>query len=95
MTEYGQGFVTSAGQQTKRTSCAMELGNNGAPGTVLAGQQPPAPRRRMPSPGSPGLFSNLVAWQQTPGATGTPEIRVRYEPRARRSAPSMVLSSPA
>ena len=34
MTEYGQGFVTAAGQQTNDV-VAMELGNNGAAGTVL------------------------------------------------------------
>ena len=94
MTEYGQGFVTSAGQQTNDV-VAMELGNNGAAGTVLQinslqGTSPP-----YAVPAIAGLFSTLVAWQQTPGTTGPSEIRLRYEPRASTLGPEQVLSSPA
>ena len=94
MTEYGQGFVTAAGQASDNV-VAMELGNNGAYGPVLqvnslAGTAPPDP-----VPGVAGLFSTLVAWQQTPGTTGPAEIRVRYEPRASTLGPELVLSSPA
>jgi hypothetical protein len=94
MTEYGQGFVTAAGQASDNVM-AMELGNNGAYGPVLqvnslAGTAPPDP-----VPGVAGLFSTLVAWQQTPGTTGPAEIRVRYEPRASTLGPELVLSSPA
>jgi hypothetical protein len=94
MTEYGQGFVTAAGQASNNV-VAMELGNNGGYGPLLqvnslAGTAPP-----YPVPGVAGIFSTLVAWQQTPGTTGPAEIRVRYEPRASTLGPELVLSSPA
>jgi hypothetical protein len=94
MTEYGQGFVTSEAQSSNRVF-GMELGNNGAPGSVLqidsaAGTTPPDP-----VPGIAGLFSDLVAWQQDPGSVGPAEIRVRYEPRASTLGPEMVVSDPA
>ena len=94
MTEYGQGFVTAAGQQTNAVM-AMELGNNGAYGPVLQVNSLAATAPSYPVPGIAGLFSTLVAWQQTPGATGPSEIRVRYEPRASTLGPEQVLSSPA
>ena len=74
MTEYGQGFVTAAGQQTNAVM-AMELGNNGAYGSVLQVNSLAASGPSYPVPGIAGLFSTLVAWQQTPGATGPAEIR--------------------
>jgi hypothetical protein len=94
MTEYGQGFVTAAGQQTNAVM-AMELGNNGAYGSVLQVNSLAATAPSYPVPGIAGLFSTLVAWQQTPGTTGPSEIRVRYEPRASTLGPEQVLSSPA
>ncbi len=94
MTEYGQGFVTSE-TQTSNSAVAMELGSNGAYGSVLqisslAGISPPDP-----VPAISGLFSDLVAWQQDPGSTGPAEIRVRYEPRASTLGPEVEVSDPA
>ncbi len=94
MTEYGQGFVTAAGQQTNAVT-AMELGNDGAYGSVLQVNTLAATASTYPVPGIAGLFSTLVAWQQTPGTTGPSEIRLRYEPRASTLGPEEVLSSPA
>ena len=94
MTEYGQGFVTAAGQASNNV-VAMELGNNGAYGPVLQVNSLPGTAPPYPVPAVAGLFSTLVAWQQTPGTTGPPEIRVRYEPRASTLGPELVLSSPA
>ncbi len=94
MTEYGQGFVTAAGQASNNV-VAMELGNNGAYGPVLQVNSLPGTASPHPVPGVAGLFSTLVAWQQTPGTTGPAEIRVRYEPRASTLGPELVLSSPA
>jgi hypothetical protein len=94
MTEYGQGFVTAAGQLSNNV-VAMELGNNGAYGPVLLVNSLPGTAAPYPVPGVAGLFSTLVAWQQTPGTTGPAEIRVRYEPRASTLGPELVLSSPA
>jgi PKD domain len=94
MTEYGQGFVTAAGQASNNV-VAMELGNNGAYGPVLQVNSLTGTAAPYPVPGVAGLFSTLVAWQQTPGTTGPAEIRLRYEPRASTLGPELVLSSPA
>ncbi len=93
MTEYGQGFVTSSGQSSGAV-VAMELGNNGAPGSVVQINSLPASAPSYPVPGVAGLFSTLVAWQQTPGTAGPAEIRLRYEPRASTLGPELVLSTP-
>ena len=94
MTEYGQGFVT-AETQASNNVLAMELGGNGASDGVLrinslSGSSPPDP-----VPAIAGLFSDLVAWQQDPGSTGPPEIRIRYEPRASSLGPEQVVSAPS
>ncbi len=94
MTEYGQGFVTSAGQSSNDV-WAMELGNNGAYGPILQVNSLPGAAPPVAVPGVAGLFSTLVAWQQTPGTTGPAEIRVRYEPRASTLGPELVVSSPS
>ncbi|MBV8220905.1 MAG: PKD domain-containing protein [Solirubrobacterales bacterium] len=94
MTEYGQGFVTSAGQSSNDV-VAMELGNNGAPGGVLQINSLPASAPSYPAPGIAGIFSDLIAWQQTPGTAGPAEIRLRYEPRASTLGPELVLSNPS
>jgi hypothetical protein len=94
MTEYGQGFVTSAGQ-TSNNVFAMELGNNGAYGPIVQVNGLPGTAPPYAVPGIAGLFSTLVAWQQTPGTAGPAEIRVRYEPRAGSLGAELVLSSPA
>jgi hypothetical protein len=44
--------------------------------------------------GTAGLFSNIVAWQQTPGTSGLPEIRTRFTPARSGMGPETVLSSP-
>ena len=94
MTEYGQGFVTSVGQVSNNVF-AMELGNNGAYGPIVQVNSLPGTAEPYAVPGIAGLFSTLVAWQQTPGTAGPAEIRVRYEPRASSLGPELVLSSPA
>jgi hypothetical protein len=94
MTEYGQGFITAAGQSSNAV-VAMDLGNNGATGGVLQINSLPASAPAYPVPGIAGLFSDLIAWQQTPGTAGPSEIRVRYEPRASTLGPELVLSTPA
>jgi hypothetical protein len=94
MTEYGQGFVTAA-QETTNNVFAMELGNNGAYGNVLQVNSLAATGPPYAVPGVAGLFSTMVAWQQTPGSAGPSEIRVRYEPKASSLGPELVVSSPA
>ena len=73
----------------------MELGSNGAYGPVVQVNSLPATAPSYPVPGVAGLFSTLVAWQQTPATAGPAEIRVRYEPRASTLGLELVLSSPA
>ena len=92
MTEYGQGFVTSAGA-TSNTVFAMELASNGGYGPILQINSLAASGPPYAVPGIAGLFSTLVAWQQTPGTTGTSEIRVRYEPRASTLGAETVVST--
>ena len=92
MTEYGQGFVTSAGHSSNNVF-AMELGNNGAYGPIVQVNSLPASAAPYAVPGIAGLFSTFVAWQQTPGTAGPAEIRVRYEPRATSLGPELVLSA--
>jgi PKD domain len=94
MTEYGQGFVTSAGHSSNNVF-AMELGKNGAYGPIVQVNSLPASAAPYAVPGIAGLFSTLVAWQQTPGTAGPAEIRVRYEPPASSLGPELVLSAPA
>jgi hypothetical protein len=93
MAEYGQGFVTSEGLASNDVF-GMQLGNNGAFGSIFvansaAGSSPPDP-----VPAIAGLFSDLIAWQQDPGTAGPAEIRVRYEPRASALGPEQIVSSP-
>ena len=94
MTEYGQGFVTSAGQSSDNV-VAMELGDNGAPGSDLQINSIPAASPPYPVPATAGIFSDLIAWQQSPGTAGPAEIRIRYEPRASTLGPELVVSSPS
>jgi hypothetical protein len=48
-----------------------------------------------PEPATAGLYSNFIAWQQSPGAAGLPEIRIRYAPDGWTLGPDVVVSSPA
>ena len=92
MTEYGQGFVTSAGQPSNAV-VAMELGNNGAPGAVLQINSLPATRAaRTRFPGSRACSRPRSPGSRLRGRPGPAEIRVRYEPRASTLGPELVLS---
>jgi hypothetical protein len=93
MGEYGHGWVTSA-RNGAHDLFATVLGANGfAGGTTqvngLGNATAPAG-----IPGLAGLYSTLIAWQQSPGAAGLPEVRVRYAPDGTTLGPEMVLSAP-
>lgn len=94
MTEYGAGFVTAA-QENTGAVMAMELTGNGGYGTPQQINSVPFIAPPYAVPATAGLFSDFIAWQQTPGTTGPAEIRLRYEPRASSLGPEMVVSSPA
>jgi hypothetical protein len=73
---------------------AMELGGDGAYGTPQQINSAPFSAPPYAVPATAGLFSDFIAWQQSPGTTGPAEIRLRYEPRASSLGPEMVVSSP-
>jgi hypothetical protein len=91
--EYGHGWVTSA-HNSAHDLLATALGANGlAMGTTqvngLANATAPGG-----VPGIAGLYSTLIAWQQSPGVAGLPEVRLRYAPDGATLGPELVLSSP-
>ncbi len=94
MTEYGEGFATSEHDQTHELF-ATTLGSNDSFGatervdSLTNGSAPDA------VPAAAGLVSTFIAWQQTPGVAGLPEIRVRYAPDGFDLGPEEVVSSPA
>jgi hypothetical protein len=94
MTEYGQGWVTSERSLSRAVFAEMLYDNGAAWGNdqinSLAGTTAP-----YPVPATAGLYSTLVAWQQDPGSSGPPEIRVRYAPDGINLGAETVLSSPA
>jgi PKD domain len=70
--------LVSAARDTSQGVFAMRLGTHEAPGAVQ--QVNTLPQTSPPDPvvGSAGYHSAAVAWQQNPGTSGSPEIRVRY-----------------
>ena len=62
------------------TTCSRARWATTAPCGAHGGQQHRRGRRARRVPATAGLFSNLIAWQQTPGSAGEPEIRMRYAP---------------
>jgi hypothetical protein len=94
MTEYGAGFVTAA-QENTGAVMAMQLTGNGGYSTPQQINAAPFTAPPYAVPAVAGLFSDFIAWQQTPGTTGPAEIRLRYQPRAPGLGPEMVVSSPA
>lgn len=94
MGEYGHGLITSERSQTNDGFVTV-LGDGGAPSgrSTLSGE--PNSLAPDPVPATAGLFSNLVAWQQAPTASGGAGIVVRYAPNGSSLGPEMTVSSPA
>jgi hypothetical protein len=93
VTEYGRGFVTASGEQSEQL-LGTPLGTNetlGAGERVDSLQNAGVP---YAIPASAGLYSNLIAWQQDPGAAGIPEIRLRYAQDGSDLGPEQVVSVP-
>jgi hypothetical protein len=93
MGEYGHGFVVSQ-RQSDNAVYETTLLDNGAAGAI--GQVNSLPLAQPPDAitATAGLFSTLIAWEQDPGATGMPEIRIRYASEEKTLGPEIVLSSP-
>jgi hypothetical protein len=94
MGEYGAGWVTSEREVTNNV-VARGLGGNGVPSGITEVNSLPDSIAPDPMPATAGLYSNLIAWQQAPGASGMPEIRARYAPQNGTLGPEMVLSTPS
>lgn len=95
LTEYGQGLITSV-QQSSHNLFAMQPVNNGGSGPVTQVNGAAGASDPHAVPGIAGLYSALVAWQQTPGASGPADLRVRYyQTRTDSFGPETVLSSPS
>lgn len=92
--EYGSGFVT-ADNIGSDNLFATTLGNNEVPistsqvNTQFQQTQPDA------AIGVAGTISTMIAWQQDPGSSTVPEIRLRYAPDGVTLNPEQVVSSPA
>jgi hypothetical protein len=91
--EYGGGVLTS-----QRTGSHALVAADLNDGELLAGTtQVNAGEQATPTAAVPafaGLNTRFVAWQQDPGASGVPDIRIRYAPGRDDLGPEMVLSSP-
>jgi hypothetical protein len=98
MSEYGAGWILSTRNGSNPLDAhqifAVPLINNAVPQAVIRidslanGDSPDVVG------GMAGLFSNVIAWQQTPGSAGVPEIRVRFTAESTDIGPEMVVSSP-
>ena len=93
--EYGAGWIVStrSGAADANQIYAMALGNNAVPRGLSRVDTAANTGAPSTATGTAGLFSNLIAWQQTPGSAGIPEIHVRFSPRSALGT-EMVLSSP-
>lgn len=94
VTEYGAGWVTAELDQSHEL-WAANLGPNAQFEGV--GRVDSSPNTGDPDavPATAGLFSTLIAWQQTPGIAGPAEIRERYAPDGYDLSPETVVSSPS
>ncbi|MGI8506793.1 MAG: hypothetical protein ACR2MK_08330 [Solirubrobacteraceae bacterium] len=94
VTEYGRGFVTSERDQS-HSLVATTLATNETPQASVDVSGLPLSAGPDAIPATAGTISTLIAWQQSPGTAGTPEIRLRYAPDGADLGPEEVISSPA
>jgi hypothetical protein len=94
VTEYGRGFVTSARGQSDQLFATI-LGTGEVAGALTRVDSLPNSTPPDAVPATAGLVSNLIAWQQNPGVTGAPEIRLRYAQDGADLGPEQVLSAPS
>jgi hypothetical protein len=95
--EYGAGWVVSTRDGSNPLDWnqlfATALANNASSrGTVRVDSLPNASAPNAVA-ATAGLFSNVIAWEQSPGTSGPPEIRARFSPRS-GLGPEMIVSSP-
>lgn len=93
VTEYGEGWVTSARTVSANVLAGWMSGNGAYAGSSqinsLSSIGSP-----YPVPAIAGLNATYIAWQQEPGSAGGGEIRVRYAGTAGALGPETIVSSP-
>ncbi|MGZ4230845.1 MAG: PKD domain-containing protein [Solirubrobacteraceae bacterium] len=98
MSEYGAGWIVSTRDGSNPLDSnqifAMSLINNAVTQGVVRIDSLANTGSPYAVGGTAGLFSNVIAWQQTPGGAGVPEIRVRFTAQSTDIGPEMVVSSP-
>jgi len=94
VTEYGRGFVTSE-QEPSHQLFATALGAAETSGALTRVDSLPNSGLPYAVPATAGLVSTLIAWQQTPGASGPAEIRLRYAQDGSDLGPEQVVSTPS
>ncbi|HWE09891.1 MAG TPA: hypothetical protein VG325_11080 [Solirubrobacteraceae bacterium] len=94
VTEYGDGWVVSEHDQT-HALFATTLGSNESFGSTLRVDSLANATQADAVSSNAGLTSTFMAWQQNPGAAGTPEIRLRFAPHGGDLGPEQVVSSPS
>jgi hypothetical protein len=90
--EYGRGIV-SAEHDDSHQLWATLLGNSGTIISVARADSLVNLAEPDATSGMDGLVTGLLAWQQTPGSAGIPEIRGRFD-NGSALGPEQVLSSP-
>jgi len=93
-TEYGEGFQTSA-LSSSHEIFATTLTSNDSPQATFRVDSIPNSGPPDAAPANAGLVSTFIAWQQDPGISGVPEIRLRYAPDGVDLNPEQIVSSPS
>ncbi|MGP0047752.1 MAG: PKD domain-containing protein [Solirubrobacteraceae bacterium] len=94
VTEFGDGWVTSELDQSHELFATTLGDNESAQGTLRVDSLPNSTASDA-VPATAGLTSTLIAWQQSPGVAGLPEIRIRYAADGHELDPEEVISNPA
>jgi hypothetical protein len=94
VTEYGDGWVTSELAQSHELFATTLGANESAQGTLRVDSLPNSTASAA-VPATAGLTSTLIAWQQSPGVAGLPEIRLRYAADGHDLDPEEVITNPA
>ncbi|MFZ0041488.1 MAG: PKD domain-containing protein [Solirubrobacteraceae bacterium] len=94
VSEYGAGWVTSEDDQSHQLYATL-INQTEAPSTAERVDSQFNLNNPDAVPAAAGLYSTLIAWQQTPGVSGPAEIRLRYAPDGSDLGPEQIASSPA
>ncbi len=93
-TEYGRGWIVSERDHSHQLY-ATSLNTNDSFGSTLRVDSLANAAQPDAVSSNAGLTSTYIIWQQTPGAAGTAEIRLRFAPTGGDLGPEQVISSPS